>query len=84
MKDLRSVLNQKHKSLLVINAINRDQLTAHFDVSICSFMDVKYIILEHVCTYLYWWVFERSCSLLHDESPTGPGITGNAVWPLMN
>lgn len=33
MKDLRAVLNQKQKSLLVINAENRDQLTAHFDVS---------------------------------------------------
>ena len=33
MKDLRAVLNKKQKSLLVINAENRDQLTAHFDVS---------------------------------------------------
>lgn len=33
MKDLRAVLNQKQKSLLVINAESRDQLTAHFDVS---------------------------------------------------
>ena len=33
MKDLRAVLNQKQKGLLVINAENRDQLTAHFDVS---------------------------------------------------
>ena len=34
MKDLRAVLNQKQKGLLVINAENRDQLTAHFDVSV--------------------------------------------------
>ena len=33
VKDLRAVLNQKQKSLLVINAENREQLTAHFDVS---------------------------------------------------
>ena len=33
-KDLRAVLNKKQKSLLVINAGNREQLTAHFDVSI--------------------------------------------------
>lgn len=33
MKDLRAVLNQKQKSLVVINAENREQLTAHFDVS---------------------------------------------------
>ena len=34
MKDLRAVLNKKQKSLLVINAESREQLTAHFDVSI--------------------------------------------------
>ena len=31
MKDLRSVLNKKR--LVVLNAENREQLTAHFDVS---------------------------------------------------
>lgn len=34
-KDLRSVLNKKQKRLLVLNAENRDQLMAHFDVSLC-------------------------------------------------
>ena len=33
VKDLRAVLDQKPKSLLVINAESREQLTAHFDVS---------------------------------------------------
>ena len=32
--DLRSVLNKKQKRLLVLNAGNREQLTAHFDVSL--------------------------------------------------
>ena len=33
VKDLRAMLNKKQKSLLVLNAENREQLTAHFDVS---------------------------------------------------
>ena len=50
--DLRAVLNKKQKRLLVLNAENREQLTAHFDVSyhksccmhaVCGIISCEYL-----------------------------------------